>query len=104
NSNDPLTPAKTITASGTGGTATITTTDIDFMVVDPATPPTQNISITNTATTKAPMSVSLATFQNNSLGWFKFNQGGCTGTTPCSLAFSITTGTSTVGITCAPPV
>ncbi|HTL33737.1 MAG TPA: choice-of-anchor D domain-containing protein, partial [Kofleriaceae bacterium] len=106
-SNDPVTPMKTVNATGTGGTAVIgVTATLNFGIINNGTASTtQNIVVSNNgAGSKGPMAVTQATFVNNTAGWFKFTQAGCVGsTTTCALAYSLTSTTGTVGVQCAPP-
>ncbi|HUS29675.1 MAG TPA: choice-of-anchor D domain-containing protein [Kofleriaceae bacterium] len=106
-STDPVTATKTVSVSGTGGTAVIgVTTAINFNTINQGTTSTtQNISVSNNgAGTKATMGVTQAALVNNTAGWFKFNQAGCVGsTTTCTLAMAIVGTPGTVGVQCAPP-
>ncbi|HTL33738.1 MAG TPA: choice-of-anchor D domain-containing protein, partial [Kofleriaceae bacterium] len=107
-SNDPLTPTKNVALSGTGGNAIISdTATLNFGTVNQGTSSAaQNIVVSNTAPvlTRAPMNVTLATFANNTAGWFKFTNTGCGGsTTTCALSASLVNLTTNVGVQCAPP-
>ncbi|HSD87506.1 MAG TPA: choice-of-anchor D domain-containing protein, partial [Kofleriaceae bacterium] len=106
-SNDPITPTKTVAVTGTGGTGVISvTTPLNFgTVTQGSTSTAQNIVVSNVGTgSKGTLTVTGATFINNSAGWFKFNNGaGCNGTTTCTLSMALTTNTGTVPVVCAPP-
>jgi outer membrane protein OmpA-like peptidoglycan-associated protein len=104
-SNDAVTPMKNIALSGTGTTGVIGVTDVAFGTSPILAPLTQNIIVNNTGPPqRGTLAVTGAQFINNSAGWFKFNTAGCAATTtPCALAMSITNGTATLPIMCAPP-
>jgi len=107
-SNDPVTPSKTVPVSGTGGTGVISvTTPLNFGTVNQGSTSTaQNIVVSNVGMgTKATLTVTGATFVNNTAGWFKFgNVGACNGsTTTCALSLALIANTGTVPVVCAPP-
>jgi outer membrane protein OmpA-like peptidoglycan-associated protein len=103
--NDPVTPTRNISLSGTGATGVISVTDIAFGTVAVGQSPSSNITVSNIGGgTRGPLAVTQAAFANNTAGWFRFNAVGCAGTTtPCPLSMSMTNGTATLAILCNPP-
>lgn len=103
-SNDPVTPIKPISLSGTGSTAVIAIGDAPFGVVNVGGSSTQNITIANSGTgTRGVLRVDGAAFAGNSAGWFKLG-GSCSGsTTACTLSLDITNTAATLPVTCSPP-
>jgi outer membrane protein OmpA-like peptidoglycan-associated protein len=106
-STDPVTPSKTIAASGTGGTGVLNVTaTLAFGTVgEGTTSSASNIVVSNVgAGTKAALGVTQAAFSNNSAGWFRFANGtGCNGTSTCTLSLSLISNTGTVPVVCQPP-
>src|SRR4029077_2330047 len=104
-SNDPATPNKTVSLSGTGTNAVISVTDVAFGTVSDGTTSTQNISITNTGgAPKGPLTVTSATISGGS--FFTFGTGaGCNGGTSCTFTqpFVAVANTLSVPVRCSPP-
>lgn len=106
-SDDPLTPTKTVAVSGTGGTGVLNVTStLAFGTVgEGTTSAASNVVVSNVGTgTKAALGVTGATFSNNSAGWFRFANGtGCNTTSTCTLSLSLIANTATVPVVCQPP-
>jgi outer membrane protein OmpA-like peptidoglycan-associated protein len=106
-SDDPLTPMKTVAASGTGGTGVLNVTSaLAFgTVAQGTTSSASNIVVSNVGSgTKAALGVTQAAFSNNTANWFRFANGtGCNGTSTCTLALSLIANTGTVPVVCQPP-
>jgi hypothetical protein len=94
-----------VALTGTGTTAIISVTDVDFLMVDDTTTSSKTIAVTNTATmSPGILTVTTATIAGS--GFFKFGNGlGCNGGTTCTFspALAITNGTSNVPVVCSPP-
>ncbi len=102
-SNDPAAATKSVGLAGTGSTAIIGVTDINFMTVSTGSSSSQDVLVSNSgAGTRGNLGVTIATISGGN-GWFTFN--GCGGTANCTFtpALAINATAAQVGIKCSPP-
>ena len=106
-SDAPANGTKVINLTGSGTSAVIAVTDVNFNTVNDTTTSSLNIAVTNSAAaaTRGPLRVAGASIAGGS--FFSFGSGlGCTaGSTTCTFnpALVINGGTSSVPVRCAPP-
>lgn len=104
-SNDPVTPTKSVNLNGTGTTALIAASDVNFGTVNDGATGSQNVVVTNSSTSSpGPLTVTSATITGGSFFSFGTTQG-CNGGTTCTFTqpFTVTAGTLNVPVRCQPP-
>ncbi len=102
--NDPITPNRTVSLTGTGTSAVIAVSDVDFMTVGAGLVGSAPITVSNKASSNVgTLTATSATIAGST--WFSFGTGsGCTaGTTTCTLVGVTAPADKTVPIRCSPP-
>ncbi len=103
-SDDPVTPIKSVSLTGTGTNAVIAVTDVSFGVVNLTQTSIRPIAVTNLgASPTGPLRLASATITGGA-GWFTFDANGfsCLGATTCTFGTGIVA-PQNIAVRCTPP-